>query len=57
MLRHDLHQQQPQINYFHKIIAYHYGRRLTLDKFLLNNFSKSVEFVEKKVKKARPDEE
>ena len=49
-LRMDIHHQQPQIDYFHKIIAYHYNRKLKLDDFLLENFSKSVKFVEKKYK-------
>jgi len=49
-LRMDIHNQQPQIDYFHKIIAYHYARKLKLDDFLLENFSKSVKFVESKYK-------
>lgn len=47
--KHDLHQQLPQINYFHKIIVYHYGRKLNLDDYLLDNFSKSVNFVRNKL--------
>tara|TARA_B100001094_G_scaffold9193_1_gene8208 strand:- start:615 stop:1511 length:897 start_codon:yes stop_codon:yes gene_type:complete len=49
-LRMDIHHQQPQIDYFHKIIAYHYMRKLTLDDYLLENFSKSVKFIESKYK-------
>lgn len=49
-LRMDIHNQQPQIDYFHKIIAYHYKRKLQLDDYLLENFSKSVIFVENKYK-------
>jgi hypothetical protein len=49
-LRMDIHHQQPQIDYFHKIIAYHYMRKLKLDDFLLENFSKSVKFIENKYK-------
>ena len=49
-LRIDIHKQQPQINYFHKIIAFHYMRKLKLDDYLLENFSKSVKFVESKYK-------
>jgi hypothetical protein len=49
-LRMDLHHQQPQIDYFHKIISLHYKRKLSLDDYLLENFKQSVEWVERRHK-------
>jgi len=46
-LRMDIHHQQPQIDYFHKIIYFHYGRRMLLDDYLMNNFSKTIQKVKK----------
>jgi hypothetical protein len=37
-LRIDIHQQEPQIEYFRKIVEKHHGSRMTLDKYLLENF-------------------
>jgi len=50
-LRIDIHQQQPQINYFHKIIAYHFKKKLQLDDFLLKNFEESVNWVKRQEEK------
>ena len=45
-LRMDIHHQEPQIDYFHRMIKYHYLRKLTLDDYLLENFQDSVKWVE-----------
>ena len=37
-LRMDIHHQQPQIDYFKKIVDHHYGNKLTLDDYLIENF-------------------
>lgn len=37
-LRIDIHQQQPQIDYFKKIVDQYYGKTLTLDDYLMNKF-------------------
>ena len=44
-LRIDIHQQQPQINYFHKMIYFHYGKKLFLDKYLNENFHSTIQKV------------
>jgi len=49
-LRMDIHHQQPQIDYFHKIIAFHYKQKLNLDQYLIDNFTQSVEFAKKRAK-------
>ena len=41
-LRIDIHQQKPQIIYFHKMIYFHYGGMLTLDDYLEENFKNTV---------------
>jgi len=38
-LRIDIHQQQPQIDYFRKILQTHYPNRLKVDKYLIENFN------------------
>jgi hypothetical protein len=38
-LRMDIHHQQPQIDYFRKIVAHHHGKKLTLDDYLIENFA------------------
>jgi len=40
-LRIDIHQQQPQIDYFHKIVKHYHGSVLTLDEYLTENFVKA----------------
>ena len=47
-LRIDIHQQQPQINYFHKIVYFHYGKRLFLDEYLQENFKKTIGLIKNK---------
>ena len=47
-LRIDIHQQIPQINYFHKMIYFHYGKKLSLDDYLQENFKKTIGLVNKK---------
>ena len=37
-LRMDIHEQQPQIDYFRKVVATHYPEKLKLDDFLEENF-------------------
>jgi len=37
-LRIDIHQQQPQIDYFKKILKFHYPNRLKIDDYLQKNF-------------------
>ena len=37
-LRMDIHHQQRQIDYFKKIVDHHYGNKLTLDDYLIENF-------------------
>lgn len=37
-LRMDIHHQQPQIDYFRKIVNQYYGKVLTLDDYLVNEF-------------------
>lgn len=37
-LRMDIHAQQPQIDYFRKIVSRHYEKKLTMDEFLQTNF-------------------
>jgi len=44
-LRIDIHQQQPQINYFHKMVYFHYGKKMTLDKYLTENFNHTIQKV------------
>tara|TARA_R110002020_G_scaffold228293_1_gene439015 strand:+ start:2322 stop:3146 length:825 start_codon:yes stop_codon:yes gene_type:complete len=39
-LRMDIHAQQPQIDYFRKIVELHYPKPLSLDDYLLENFVK-----------------
>ena len=39
-LRMDIHAQQPQIDYFRKVVDHHYPHKLRLDSFLLENFTK-----------------
>tara|TARA_R110002020_G_scaffold230067_1_gene440833 strand:+ start:2445 stop:3320 length:876 start_codon:yes stop_codon:yes gene_type:complete len=41
-LRIDIHQQVPQIEYFHKMIYFHYGTKLTLDEYLEENFKNTI---------------
>ena len=38
-LRMDIHKQQPQIDYFKKIVDHHYGKQLTLDDYLKKEFT------------------
>jgi hypothetical protein len=40
-LRIDIHQQQPQIDYFKKILNHHYPDRLKIDDYLIKNFKKA----------------
>ena len=47
-LRMDLHQQPPQIEYFKKVVQTHYGSKLSLDNYLMENFKKSVEIAKRK---------
>ena len=49
-LRMDIHHQEPQIDYFHRMIKYHYLRKMTLDDYLLENFRDSIEWVKKAIK-------
>lgn len=37
-LRIDIHQQEPQIEYFRRMVKQHYGKTLTLDEYLTINF-------------------
>ena len=39
-LRMDIHAQQPQIDYFRKVVEQHYPNPLTLDNYLMENFRK-----------------
>ena len=36
--REDIHKQQPQIDYFHKILEAHYPKKLRVDDYLIENF-------------------
>ena len=45
-LRHDLHKQLPQIEYFKKMIRHHYMGKLSLDNYLSNSFSEVIKNVE-----------
>jgi len=47
-LRIDIHQQVPQINYFHKMVYFHHGKRLLLDDYLQENFKKTIGLIKKK---------
>jgi len=47
-LRIDIHQQQPQIDYFHKMVYFHYGKKLTLDEYLTKNFDSTIQKVKNK---------
>jgi hypothetical protein len=47
-LRIDIHQQVPQINYFHKMVYFHYDRKLTLDDYLEENFKKTIGLIKRK---------
>lgn len=47
-LRIDIHQQVPQINYFHKMVYFHHGRKLTLDGYLEENFKKTIGLIKRK---------
>jgi hypothetical protein len=47
-LRIDIHQQVPQINYFHKMVYFHHGRKLTLDDYLEENFKKTIGLIKRK---------
>lgn len=47
-LRIDIHQQQPQIDYFHKMVYFHYGKKMTLDKYLTENFDYTIQKVNDK---------
>ncbi len=47
-LRIDIHQQVPQIKYFHKMIYFHYGAPLTLDEYLEENFKKTIDKAKNK---------
>jgi hypothetical protein len=38
-LRMDIHEQQPQIDYFRKVVNIHYPKTLKLDEFLMENFA------------------
>ena len=47
-LRMDIHHQSPQIEYFKKVVQTHYGSKLSLDNYLMENFKNSVEIAKRK---------
>jgi hypothetical protein len=44
-LRIDIHQQEPQIHYFNKILLHYYKKPVTLDEYLENNFNLALQDV------------
>jgi len=47
-LRMDIHHQVPQINYFHKMVYFHYGKKLSLDGYLEDNYKKTIGLIKRK---------